>query len=274
MQKSDNLWIVADDLGLDEYLDEGIFFAAKNNLIDGVSIVAGSSAFDNAVRKLKEYPNLAVGIHLALVEEKSVLDKNSVQSLINKDGFFHKNHQIFFVRYCLGLIRKEEIKKEFEAQIERCLAAGLKIEFINSHQHLHLLPGIRDIAIELAKKYGIQLIRTVNEPLTVKGNLFRKGQLIFLRFLSNRARDKIKASHLKSNDFFVGFINAGKLSEPDIIIAQKLSQENPEKLIELGCHPGFENEYVRARYKSWGGYNWQNEIKSLKNVLFNEGHFS
>lgn len=264
MQKSSNLWIVADDLGLDVYLDEGIFFAAKNNLIDGVSIVAGGLVFDHAARKLKEYPSLAVGIHLALVEEKSVLDENSIRSLIDKNGFFHKNHRIFFVRYCLGLIKKEEIKKELEAQIERCLNADLKIEFINSHQHLHLLPGIMDIVIELAKKYGIQSIRTVNEPLMAKGNLFRKGQLVFLRFLSNKAGNKVKASNLKTNDFFIGFINAGNLKEADINFARKLSQKFPDKIVELGCHPGFESAELADKYKHWGGYNWRKELDLLE----------
>ena len=142
---SSNPFIVADDLGLDSAVNEGIFFALKNGLIDGVSLMAIGEMFDNAIRGLKNVPNTSVGIHLVLVEERSLTRIKLPQ-----------NHRIFFIKYVFGLIKKDEIEKELEAQVQKILGTGVRPRFINSHQHLHLLPGIMDIIISLAKKYGVK----------------------------------------------------------------------------------------------------------------------
>ena len=151
------------------------------------------------------------------------------------------------------------------SQIVKCIQAGIRPVFINGHQHLHLLPGIVNIVIRLAKEYNIPYIRIVNEPLSLsRGNLFRQAQLLFLIFLSKLAEKKIKKAGLECNDFFVGFINSGNLNRGNIEQAGELAQKYQGKKVELGCHPGFEDEQLRKKYKSWGNYNWQKEANLLK----------
>src|SRR3989338_505832 len=177
---------------------------------------------------------------------------------------FHANHKIFFIKYILGLIRLGDIRKELEAQTNKLTRAGIKPAFINSHQHLHLLPGIMDIIIELARKFDIPCIRIVNEPIFLnEGRLFRQVQLLFLNFLSGLAKKKIKKFGLTCNDFFVGFINAGNLEIKDLKSAEKLGKRYPEKIVELGCHPGFESRDLIEKYSRWQ-YNWEKEIDVLK----------
>lgn len=260
-----NIFVVADDLGLDPAVNEGIFFAFKNGLIDGASLMANGASFEHAIAGSKETPDLKLGTHLVLVEEKSLLGRSEVPTLLNTKGLLHKNHRIFFIRYVLGLITKNEIEKECEAQIQKILEAGVKPQFINSHQHLHLLPGIMDITIYLAKKYGISHIRIIREPLGLKGSFFRKAQLIFLNFLSSMAKKKISRTGLWFNNFFVGFINAGNLSLDDLGSAKKLQEKNKDKFVELGCHPGLESTELITKYGHWK-YNWQKELEILKNT--------
>lgn len=248
------IFVVADDLGLDPAINEGIFFAFKNGLINSASLMANGEAFDDVISKIAnleaELPS--IGIHLVLVEEIPLTEMK-----------FPKNHKTFFVRYILGLIKKDEIEKECEAQIQKIFEAGITPQFINSHQHLHLLPGIMDITISLAKKYGISYIRIVREPLGSRGSLLRKAQLIFLNFLSWLMKKKIKKAGLKCNDFFVGFINAGNLGKNEIYLAKKLQNKHPDKFIELGCHPGFESSDLVDKYGHWQ-YNWQKELETLR----------
>lgn len=258
-----DIFVIADDFGLDPAVNEGIFFAFKNNLIDGASLMANGPAFGNAISGSKEISDLKLGIHLVLVEEKSLLGRNQVPTLLNSRGLLHKNHRIFFIKYIMGLIKKGEIEKEYEAQIQKILGAGIKPQFINSHQHLHLLPGIMDITISLAKKYGVPYIRIVEEPLRSEGGLFRKAQLLFLNFLSGMAKKKIIGAGLRCNDFFVGFVNAGNLGLNDLATAKELLKKYPDKIIELGCHPGFERPALVSKYGHWH-YNWQKELAVLK----------
>lgn len=265
--KFPNLKIITDDLGLHQSVNEGIIYLLRGGYISGASLMANGEAFNDAVRQCLEIQLPNIGVHLVLVEEKSLLNEEQIPTLLNNKGSFYKNHLIFFIRYVLGLIKKDEIRKEIEAQIQKIFGAGIKPKFINSHQHLHLLPGIMDIVIALAKEYGIDYIRIVNESFGIKGSLFRKGQLLFLRLLSGFAKREIIKNHLKFNDFFVGFINAGNLGVGDIDTAVKLASRHPNKMIELGCHPGFENESIGVKYKHWGDYNWQKELKVLQESI-------
>ncbi|MDP3792322.1 MAG: ChbG/HpnK family deacetylase [bacterium] len=249
------LKIIADDLGLHESVNDGIIFLLKEGKIDGASLMANGEAFEDAVTRLRNVSSPSIGVHINFVEEKSLLSGKLMS----------KNHRIFFVKYLLGLVKKEYIKEEADAQIRRCIQAGIRPAFINGNQHLHLLPGIMDVVIDLAKKYSIPYVRIVNEPLDLsKGKLFRQTQLVLLNFLSRLAKNKIKKSGLESNDFFVGFINAGQLNNGDIRRTEELAQKYPHKIIELGCHPGYENKELREKYKHWGGYNWQKEQELLQ----------
>lgn len=250
------IFIVADDLGLAKSVNDGVIFLLKAGKINGASLMANGEAFDDAVQNLKNLPSVNIGIHLVLVEEKSL---SGIKLL--------KNHKIFFIKYIFCLIKKDEIKKELEAQIQKILRAGINPRFINSHQHLHLLPSIANIVISLAKKYEIPYIRIVNEPFHGQGGSFRKIQSVFLRFLSFLSKRKIQKAGLECNDFFVGFIKAGNMDIDDVEYAKNLAKKYPNKIIELGCHPGYENEELINKYKRWGNYNWEKELSLLENFM-------
>jgi len=257
--------IIADDLGLYPSVNDGIIFLLRENKIAGASLMANGQAFDDAIAKCLEVENLNIGAHLVLVEEKPLT------SMV-----FPGNHKIFFIKYILGLIKLSDIEREFRAQLNKIINAGINPQFINSHQHLHLLPGITDIVIKLAQEYQIPYIRVATEIVFIPrswykyDNLFYKffrfGQLLFLKFLSDVAKRKIKKAGFQCNDFFVGFINAGNLSKNDVEMAQKLAEKYPDKIVELGCHPGYENETLHEKYKHWGQYHWQSELAILKEL--------
>jgi predicted glycoside hydrolase/deacetylase ChbG (UPF0249 family) len=260
-----NLRIIADDLGLALCVNEGIILGLKNKWIDGASLMPAGEAFPDAVRLIKELDQPNIGVHIVFVEEKSLGRKKDIPSLIDSDGSFAKGHQKFFFRYMLGLIDLNDIEKEARLQIEKCLEQGIKPSFINSHQHLHLLPRIMDVFIKLAKEYQIPRIRIVMEPIfTIDGGIFRKIKSLVLYLFSRSAHQKIRNNGLETNNFFIGFTQAGDLSLKDIKFAKEVARDYPNKNIELGCHPGFENQQLLNKYRHWGGYHWQKELDVLK----------
>lgn len=250
------LKIIADDLGLHKAVNSGIVFLLKEKKIDGASLMANGEEFDDAVRQCLEIGASNVGVHLNLIEQRSILSGKPML----------KNHRIFFVKYVLGLIDKDYIEKELDAQINKVIRVDIKPVFLNGNQHLHLLPGIMTIVVDLARKYGISCVRIVNEPISFgRGKLFRQAQLLFLNFLSKLAKNKIRRAGLKCNDYFVGFMDAGVMSSKTTEEAKALAKKYPDKIIELGCHPGYETEDLRLKFKHWGNYNWQKEWELLKN---------
>lgn len=247
------LRIIADDFGIYASVNKGIASLITDSCIDGTSLMSNGDAFNDAILLSDNFSNKDIGVHLVLVEEKPLTGIK-----------FPFNHRYFLIFYLLGLIKLSAIRDELDAQISKCISGGIKPVFLNSHQHLHLLPRITDIVIDLAKKYNIKYIRIINEPLNFReGTIFRNLQLAILNYMSVVAKKKILKSGIETNSFFVGFLNAGNLSNRDIETAKMLNKRFPDKIIELGCHPGFEDDILRERYKLWGGYKWENEYNLL-----------
>ncbi len=260
-----NLRIIADDLGLANCVNEGIVHALKEKWITGASLMANGEAFSDAVRRISEIGDDGIGVHLVLVEEKPLAPVQEIASLVEGDTLL-KDHRVFFKKYLAGKIRIEEIEKEFRLQIKKITDQGIRPKFINSHQHLHLLPAISNVIISLALEFKIPYIRIVWEPFSVGNKLFfRQIQLLVLKILSWDMKRKIVRSGLVCNDFFVGFTHAGHLRLEDVEKAIVLSAAHPQKTVELGCHPGLEDTDLRKKYSGWGNYHWARELEILKN---------
>lgn len=72
------------------------------------------------------------------------------------------------------------------------------------------------------------------------------------------AKKKLNKAGISYNNVFVGFINAGNLTQDDVELARQI-----DSITELGCHPGYETSELREKYKHWGNYNWQKELEIL-----------
>src|SRR5258708_17230553 len=140
------LIVTADDVGLHRGMTEGAIRAHRDGIVTACSLVANGLGFDDAVERLRDAPALEVGVHLALVEERSL------------SGIRFPRSYVSFV-----LARKDfaATERELRAQIERVLATGLSVTHLNGHQHLHMLPSIFAIVVRLANEYGIGYVRRV-----------------------------------------------------------------------------------------------------------------
>ena len=68
----------------------------------------------------------------------------------------------------LKQIKKNDILIEWEEQIKKVYRAGIKIDHLNSHHHIHMLPGFNDVVYVLAKKYNIKSVRVTKEKVGKK----------------------------------------------------------------------------------------------------------
>ena len=256
------LIVHADDFGLSEKVNEGIVDAHRNGILTSTSIMACAPAFDHAVRLAKETPSLDIGVHLTLVEEPPLTDPAKIPSLVDETGHFHKHVTVFAKRYFQGLINPDEVRVELDAQITRILDAGLKVSHLDSHQHVHMLPGILSVAQDLGRKHGIAPMRLPREPvspymLTSAGGLSRIAQQIVLNHFCQRARKGFGPT----TDRFAGFYYGGKLDTKALL---RVVSSLPETgSCELMCHPGVDDP---ASEKLHWGYTWANELSALKDA--------
>ena len=253
------LIVHADDFGITEAANEGIVRAHREGIVTSTSLMAPGAAFEHAIRLSRLTPELDVGIHLTLVEEKPLLPPQTIPSLVTESGHFFNHATTFMKHYLQGRIRMEEVYRELDAQIAKVKNQGIPFSHLDSHQHVHMLPRVRQVVIELARKYGIRAMRRPREPL--RGYMLKKWknysripQLLVLNTLCRLAgnRDIPGAEH------FAGFYYGGNLNKKNLLnVLRNLPSTGT---CELMCHPG--NADPDGRYGHWG-YHWGEELNAL-----------
>ncbi len=232
------LIVTADDLGLTESINEGIAKAYSEGILTTISIIPTGEAFDDAVTVIKNLKLEEIGAHLALSETKPLL----------KSSQFHKNHNEFFFKLFLGRIDLNDIYNELKAQLEALKKTGIKITHINSHEHIHIIPKVLNIFVRLAKEYNIPAIRYARGDRPSKGfKLDEMYKRFILSYFSGMTGDIFKNSGLLYTDFFLGLLDAGRLTEKTLI---EMLNGLKDGVTELICHPGFLSPEVLE------GYGW------------------
>lgn len=245
------LIVTADDVGLHPGMTRGALAAHDGGIVTAASVAPNGRDFEPAVEQLRDRPRLDVGAHLTLVGERPLSDPARIPSLVGADGRLHAKYPAFAARYGLGRIRAADLETELRAQVERLLATGLRVVYLNSHQHLHLLPRVLDVVLALAREHGIPAVRIPNDP---EAGLSPRGlQIRALNALGRRARGRIAAP-----DRTVGVLAAGHLTAA----ALRRCLDQVEGTTEMVCHPGLGDAEL-ARDYDWG-YGWDEETAALR----------
>lgn len=257
------LIINADDFGLHEYINAGIIKGFKEGFITSTSLMCSAPAFENAVELAKANPALGIGIHLTLVGGVApLLPQEKVSSLVDETGVFPLDYVQFIKKFALGKVCKNEILAELSAQIERGMSTGVTITHFDSHQHLHVLPGLIDIVIELSKKYGIDKIRIPSEEISWTGGYNAGfGRIVGrlgLTICSELARRKLKNAGILCPDHFFGMLAGGNLT---VDLVANMLENLPDGYTEIMTHPGLHGDMLANLYP-WG-YHWESELAAF-----------
>ncbi len=249
--------MVADDFGLSAGINRGVATAYKEGIVTSASLLANAPRWEGAVSTARRLPGLKVGVHLTLVGGVPVLDPARVPTLAPEGGRFRESWREFLPAWLAGWIDREEVLSEWRVQVGRVLAAGLQPAHLDSHQHLHVLPGLWAIALQLAREFGIPRIRVPRERGAALPGA-RAGRRLARRALSLVARCPLPEGVPRSCDRFFGGAEAGHLSIGSL---GGILRAVPEGWSELMVHPGHP-EPALARDYPWG-YDWETEVRAL-----------
>lgn len=234
------LVVNADDFGISERINAGIVRAHSEGIVTATSLMAVGRAFDHAVQVSRTAPSLDVGVHLTLVADAPLLRCGS--SLVGRDGRFPATAGAFAGRWLTGGICKADVKAEWSAQIERVLENGIRVSHLDSHQHVHILPGLFGLTRDLAARYGIPFVRVPVEDLWAGGRprlhgINRTLGSAALRVLWIIDRIAGAATARRRSLRFMGFHDGGRLDVERL--RRLLDRLRPGGAYELMCHPGF-----------------------------------
>ena len=233
-----SLIVHADDFGQSDEINDGVRRAFSDGILTSASVMANGKSFDSALEICRQNPDFDIGVHLTLVEERPLADPDSVPSLVSRSGSLHANHRSFLARYVTGKISLSDVERELALQIARAKDCGVKISHLDGHQHLHALPAIRNIVRQLARKFGIGIVRNPRE--SIRPYMIRPRHLSLVRLAELIALNSICDWRQKqeSNQFaeFLGFYFGGRLDTGKLKTV--LAQLPSRGVFELMCHPG------------------------------------
>lgn len=264
------LIVNADDFGIHPSVNAGIMSGHKDGIITSASLMAGGAAFDEAVQIARECPALGVGVHLTLVGGgRPVLPAWRIPSLVDEQGRFFFGHQAFILRYLSGKIKLAEAEAEMKAQVERICAADITPSHLDSHQHLHALPGIFTIVGKLAKRFSIKAVRKPAESLAFFGGAkFSVGRVIgrtALSLLAAWSMRNMKKMEIAAPQHFFGMLAGGQM---EFILLQNIIEGLPAGASEIMVHPGVGNGMLAVAFP-WK-YHWEEERIALTSPQLRE----
>lgn len=197
------LIVNADDFGRSAGLNRGIIQAHEQGIVTSASLMVRWPDAAEAAAYAREHTEFSVGLHIDLAEWEFA------------NGDWVTVYQIASIQ------DPEASEKEIRRQLQLFRElTGFNPTHIDSHQRVHLKPGVLPAAKQVAAELGVPL--RAHSPARFCGDFY--GQL----------RDGQPLPEAITVERFLGILDA-----------------LPEGFTELGCHPGFsaglESTYLAER---------------------------
>ena len=211
--------IVADDFGSSPSVNFAVAEAHDRGILTTASLMAGGTAFEEAVEIARKRRSLSIGLHVTLCDGTAVLPCSKVPDLVDSRGRFENSPSRAWMKYRrVDLLC--QLDREIEAQFDRLEKAGLRPTHIDGHHHLHMHPGIFGLLCKHASRRGIRWVRIPREPLSL---LFRfpsprRGVMPFIEWtvfavLGRMHGKKAREFGLRSVDAVYGLARTGQCDE-------------------------------------------------------------
>lgn len=252
--------INADDFGRHAEINRAVEQGLVHGCLRSATVMPGGAAFAGAIDIARRHEALGLGVHFTLVDGNPILPPSEIPSLVAEDGRFLPDHTALLRRYLKGGVNLEEVRRELAAQLRKVEATGVPISHVDSHQHMHTLPGIIDIVLDLAVSARIGAVRAPRTPLFA-GAFGGLGQLVGRLGLSTLARLAAVKAHrrgLAVTEHFSGIVAGEAVSEAELL---KLIAHLPQGTTEVMMHPGTCNEVLQE--DSGWQHDFEEELRAI-----------
>ena len=231
--------------------------------MDSVSLVANGQAYEDALKKLADMPEVLVGIHFNIIEGCPVSPPDTVGSLLGQDGKFKNSYLALFAGFLCGKIKKEEVVTELSSQLNLIRSSGVNIDYFDSHRHIHLFPPISKLLSVHLRNEQIDKVRLI-KPTWFDIRWSVSGLVGTVMFALSR---RIYGWEKRRTDYFLGLGRSGNITREILCLwFEKIRKENT---YEIACHLG-DNDIELENFFQWRkiGYNasWEGELEALTSL--------
>ncbi len=221
--------INADDLGLGREVNGRIFELMSRGCVTSATLLANGPAIEEAAAAAANFPCCSFGVHLNVTEFRPLTGGDELGPVLDQDGCF-AGDRIRRVKITSAL--RQAIFKEWSAQIGRILSLGVKVSHVDSHHHVHTVPGLFGVLKRVQKAHGIDKVRITKN---IYGAMGASARLLGAKVLWNFALRHY--GRTKTTSGFTSFAEFNWL----VAAGRKIRH----KTVELMVHPGsaaFEEE--------------------------------
>lgn len=238
------LIVTADDYGMSKAVNNAIDAGIAAGLITTTNVMTNMPYYKEAA-KLKNNPNISVGLHWVLACGQPVLPREEIPTLVAENGEFYPYPE-FRSRLRKKQISFDDIKKELVAQYNLYYDLMGQPDYWNTHQNTHVDFGIYRLFVDTAVELGIHKMRS-HQRIYVKGSDNSQKMPLLWR-IAEPAKSKMLDvwqgnAHKKgiaSPDGLIVCLNGSDINKLDYLFANIAWQE--KKLAEYVIHPATEND--------------------------------
>jgi hopanoid biosynthesis associated protein HpnK len=239
----------ADDFGAAPEINEAVERAHRDGVLRAASLMVGAPAADDAIARARRLPNLAVGMHVVLVNGRPVLPADRVPDLVDAKGNFLTDLVRAGLRFYFRPGVRAQLAAEIRAQFERFSANGLQLDHVDAQSHMHVHPTVFRLIVQIGREYGLRAIRIPREPSG--GTRSIAPWLALMRRRAHRAG-------IVCNDYVFGVNEAGTLTETRVL---QILETLPDGVTEIFFHPA--TRAFAAADPGTERFQWANELAAL-----------
>lgn len=158
MKASRRLIITADDYGMCDAVNEAVEECLAAGFVRATCVMMNMPAHSAAASLPAKYPQSSIGIHWNLTQGRPVRPAAQVSSLVNGAGLFCSPSELRR-RWWTGKVKLNELQSELRAQYDRLSQVAGRPDFWNTHQNVHVFPGLFRAFVDLGRELHIPAMR-------------------------------------------------------------------------------------------------------------------
>ena len=239
------IWLCADDFGISSSVNVAIRDLVVRGRLNATSVLVVAPSFNRGEARALDAlnsvePRVAIGLHLALTAPFRPLSKDFAPL---RDGAFLPLVATAS-RAVMRRFARDALVREISNQMQAFAAAfGRPPDFVDGHQHVHLLPQIGDALLHVVKETAPHAwVRQCGRALPFAARLADRKALILDAF-SHRFRRAAAAQGVRTNPAFVGAYEFDDRADFAALFPRFLDAL-PDGGVVM-CHPGFVDAELR-----------------------------
>lgn len=235
--------LCADDFGLTEGVSRGILELAHLGRISATSAMTNRPWWPRLASELKRVEStIAVGLHLNLTLGAPL----GPMPRLAPSGVLPTNRELL-TRALTRRLPIDEIASEIKRQLAAFTQAlGRPPDFVDGHQHVHVLPGIREPLIEILKASGASpwLRDPADRVVAIAARRIAVPKALVIHALSRSFGGAVRRAGFETNEGFSGFSPFDPSLPAEQLFGGCFSRLGPHPIVM--CHPGHVDAELRT----------------------------